>query len=40
VFKPSEEVNELRWLPVQEALEKLDYPSEKALLWVNTQITT
>jgi 8-oxo-dGTP diphosphatase len=39
VFKPSEEVKELHWLTVQEALEKLNYPSERALLWVSTQIT-
>ena len=40
-FEPSEEVKELRWLTVEEALEQLDYPSERALLWVSThQMTT
>lgn len=31
-FTPSEEVGELLWLTPEEALKKLDYPAEKALL--------
>jgi 8-oxo-dGTP pyrophosphatase MutT (NUDIX family) len=36
-FKPSEEVKELRWLTVEEALQQLDYPGDRALLWASTQ---
>lgn len=31
-FKPNEEVDELIWLPIEEAIEKLDYENEKAIL--------
>jgi len=35
-FKPSEEVKKVVWLPVQEALEKLDYDGERDLLRNNS----
>lgn len=31
-FEPSEEVNQVAWLPVQKALERLDYAGERELL--------
>jgi 8-oxo-(d)GTP phosphatase len=31
-FKPSAEVDELRWLPVEEAMRELSYPVDRALL--------
>jgi 8-oxo-(d)GTP phosphatase len=31
-FKPSAEVDELRWLPVEEAMRELTYPVDRALL--------
>jgi 8-oxo-dGTP diphosphatase len=31
-FTPNEEVDELRWLPVEEALRMLSYPVDRALL--------
>jgi 8-oxo-dGTP diphosphatase len=39
-FEPSAEVKELHWLTIEEALEKLDYSNERALLWANTQVPT
>lgn len=31
-FQPSEEVGQLRWLPIQAALKRLDHPGERVLL--------
>lgn len=36
-FKPSEEVEEIRWLSVQKALEVLDYDGEREILEKNSK---
>jgi len=30
-FQPGEEVDALRWLPVQQAIQRLSYPVDRAL---------
>ena len=37
-FRPSEEVDELRWLPYQEALELLEYEGERRILVNNSGV--